>query len=85
MKTLKELKDFLNTLNNEQLSGGVMIAGNADEGESGIIVTSFWELEEDYFVSDEGFCPVSTHDEDYNDLLKDCEIIKKGTVYLCQN
>lgn len=84
MKTLKDLKEFLNQLNETQLAGEIIVAGDEDEGLFSTTVTSFSELEEDYFVSDEGMCPVSTHDEDCNEPLSECEIIPKGTVYLYQ-
>lgn len=85
MKKLSDLKDFLNSLNEEQLSGEITVMGNLDEGLYSVKVTGFTELEEDYFVGEECICPVSAHDPDVNEPLEDCEIIKKGTVYLHQD
>lgn len=78
IKTLKELRDFLNTCSEEQLSGGINVMGNPDEGLSPVIITSFDGLEEDHFVSDEGLIPVSTHDPEFNDPLDSYDIVKKS-------
>lgn len=84
MKTLNDLKEFLNSLNDEQLSGGIIVMGNEDEGLFSVTVTGFHELEEDHYVSDEGLCPISEHDTECDEPLEECVIVKKGTVYLDQ-
>lgn len=85
MKTLKELKDFLNSLSDDQLNGAITVMGNIDEGLMPVTVTGFDTLAEDYFVTDEGICPVSTHDPEVNEPLEECEIIDKGTVFFYQD
>jgi hypothetical protein len=85
MKTLKDLRDFLNSCTEDQLNDQIIIMGNVDEGLDSVTVTSFSELEEDYFVSDEGICPISTYDGDTNEPFEDLEILPKGTVRLYQD
>lgn len=85
MKTLKELKDFLNTLNDEQLTGEIVVAGDDDAGLFQTTITGFAELSEDYFVSDEGSFPISDHEPELDEPLEECPIIKAGTVYLYQS
>lgn len=81
IKTLQDLKDFLGTLNEQQLQTEATVALEDDFTR----ITSADVLEEDYFynVDSEGSMPVSTYDpddwdgipleDDYN------SIIPKGT------
>ena len=80
--TFRELKEFCDTLNEEQLNCKVLASGE----ERGFDIQVAEPLEEDYFVDDYCMNPVSVYDADDNDNLPLEEsgypIIKKGTPYL---
>lgn len=80
IKTLANLKTLLNQLNDEQLSQEALLY-LVDQGAEPIatgIITS-----EDEYLTDEGYCPVSTFEpEDDDDKLDNYEIRPAGYFYL---
>ena len=80
IKTLKDLKEFVNSLNDEQLAQEAelsIVDSGAEQIASGVITT------EDEYLTDEGFAPVSTFEpSDSEDTLDDYDIRKAGYVYL---
>jgi hypothetical protein len=84
IKNLKDLRDHLNTLSDDQLKG----PANVERTDEWLYeITDAYELDEDYFVQDEFVMPVSVFEPlDDDDTLDNYEIIPKGTVYLaCDN
>lgn len=80
IETLKDLKQFLGGLNEQQLNQKALlhiVDGNAEQIQAASITT------EDEYLSDEMFEPVSTFEPfDEEDTLDNYEIRKAGFVYL---
>jgi hypothetical protein len=76
--TWDKIKEFANTLNPDQLARKAIVWGD----ERGVEIQEVGELEEDYYVDDEGSTPVSCFEPDPQDpehILENYPIIPKGT------
>lgn len=79
INNLKDLRDYLNTLNDEQLQGKPFV-NRTDEFTHSI--TEVMELEEDHFLGEESLEPISTFEpNDDGDLLSNYEIYPAGYVF----
>lgn len=83
IKSLKDLRDYLNTLNDEQLERDAIVNGFDEFSYS---ITGARETEEDRFGDDDGTYPVSDFEPDGpEDKLENYDFYPKGTVYLYCN
>lgn len=84
IETLKDLRDFLNTLNDDQLSEQAYVQ-SLDE--LGTQIKSAGVLEEDYYIDREGeFSALVSQFEplDDDDKLDNYEKLEKGTPWLSE-
>lgn len=80
IKTLKDLKEFLGTLNEDQLSQAAFLQGLDEPGSS---IAEATITDEDEYLTDEGYAPISTFEpDDEDDKLEKYTIRKVGYVYL---
>ncbi|RAJ28893.1 hypothetical protein [Pedobacter cryoconitis] len=88
IKSLRDLRDFLNTLNDTQLSQRALVAGEEDFTpiDSAVITEEDWVAPGD---GEDGAFPVSQYEpEDYDGEPVDSDfnkIIPKGYVYLYED
>lgn len=82
--TFRTLRDAIATLTEEQLDDEVYVLKTDSWSEP---ITSIWQLQEDYYQSDECLEPVSTFegydpDEKFEDSEFADTLITKGSIYL---
>jgi len=91
IETYKDLKAFLNTLSDKQLSQKAQVWGEQSPARNIIVVDM---LDEDYVGFDECYEPISIREEEigtsitqeeHDELVSDAPRLKKGTIILMQD